>query len=70
LNRRLATGGDSELQNVCVWNKHNAGMGTLYRSKHELIFRWKNGTEPHVNNFELGQFGPSRSNVSGFEPGS
>jgi DNA methylase len=27
-----------ELKNVCVWNKHNAGMGTFYRSKHELIF--------------------------------
>jgi DNA modification methylase len=53
----------SELKNVCVWNKHNAGMGTFYRSKHELIFMWKNGTEPHVNNFELGQFGRSRSNV-------
>jgi DNA modification methylase len=38
-------------------------MGTFYRSKHELIFIWKNGTEPHVNNFELGQFGRSRSNV-------
>jgi hypothetical protein len=32
LNRRLVTGGDSELKNVCVWNKHNAGMGTFYRS--------------------------------------
>jgi hypothetical protein len=38
-------------------------MGTFYRSKHELIFMWKSGTEPHVNNFELGQFGRSRSNV-------
>jgi DNA modification methylase len=57
----------SELKNVCVWNKHNAGMGTFYRSKHELIFLWKNGTSPHVNNFELGQFGRSRSNVWDYE---
>ena len=53
----------SELKNLCVWNKSNAGMGTFYRSKHELIFVWKNGTAPHINNFELGQHGRSRSNV-------
>jgi DNA modification methylase len=53
----------SELKNLCVWNKNNAGMGTFYRSKHELIFVWKSGKAPHVNNFELGQHGRSRSNV-------
>ena len=53
----------SELKNVCVWNKTNAGMGSFYRSKHELVFVWKNGTAPHVNNFELGQYNRSRSNV-------
>lgn len=53
----------SELKNVCVWNKTNAGMGSFYRSKHELIFIWKNGGAPHTNNFELGQHGRSRSNV-------
>ena len=52
-----------ELKNICVWNKTNAGMGSLYRSKHELVFVWKNGNEPHINNVELGQFGRSRSNV-------
>jgi DNA modification methylase len=52
-----------ELKNLCVWNKSNAGMGTFYRSKHELVFVWKSGTAPHVNTFELGQFGRSRSNV-------
>jgi DNA modification methylase len=46
-----------------VWNKANAGMGSFYRSKHELIFAWKNGTAPHVNNFELGQHGRHRTNV-------
>ena len=52
-----------ELKNVCVWSKRNAGMGTFYRSRHELVFVWKDGTAPHINNFELGQFGRSRSNV-------
>ena len=28
----------TELKNVCVWNKDNAGMGSFYRSKHELVF--------------------------------
>jgi hypothetical protein len=53
----------SELKNVCVWAKKNAGMGTFYRSRHELIFIWKSGTAPHINNFELGQHGRSRTNV-------
>jgi hypothetical protein len=52
-----------DLKNLCIWNKANAGMGTFYRSKHELVFVWKNGSAPHTNNFELGQFGRSRSNV-------
>ena len=38
-------------------------MGTFYRSKHELVFVWKSGTAPHLNNFELGQHGRNRSNV-------
>jgi DNA modification methylase len=53
----------SELKNVCVWAKTNAGMGTFYRSQHELVFVWKSGKAPHLNNFELGQHGRSRSNV-------
>jgi DNA modification methylase len=52
-----------ELKNVCVWNKTNAGMGSFYRSQHELVFVWKNGGAPHINTFELGQHGRSRSNV-------
>jgi DNA modification methylase len=53
----------SELKNLCVWNKTNAGMGSFYRSKHELVFVWKSGTAAHINNFELGQHGRHRSNV-------
>ena len=48
---------------IAVWNKTNGGMGTFYRSKHELIFVWKVGTAPHFNNFELGQHGRHRTNV-------
>jgi DNA modification methylase len=53
----------SELKNICVWNKDNGGMGSLYRSKHELVFVFKNGTAPHINNVELGRFGRYRTNV-------
>jgi DNA modification methylase len=53
----------SELKNLCVWNKTNAGMGSFYRSKHELVFVWKSGTTAHINNFELGQHGRHRTNV-------
>ena len=53
----------TEQKNLCVWNKDNAGMGSFYRSKHELIFVFKNGKEKHRNNFELGQHGRYRTNV-------
>ena len=53
----------SELKNLIVWAKDNAGMGTFYRSRHELIFAFKKGNAPHINSFELGQHGRNRSNV-------
>jgi DNA modification methylase len=53
----------AELKNLCVWNKSNAGMGSFYRSKHELVFVFKKGTAPHVNSFGLGETGRPRSNV-------
>lgn len=53
----------SELKNVCVWNKKNAGMGTFYRSKHELVFVFKVGSAAHINNFGLGDKGRYRTNV-------
>ena len=49
--------------NLVVWAKSNAGMGSLYRSQHELLPLFKNGTAPHVNNIELGKKGRWRSNV-------
>src|SRR3954471_5288189 len=53
----------AELKNLIVWAKDNGGMGTFYRSRHELIFAFKNGTAPHINAFELGQHGRYRTNV-------
>lgn len=53
----------SEFKNLCVWNKTNGGMGSLYRSKHELIFVFKQGTAPHINNIVLGEHGRYRTNV-------
>ncbi|HEV2079100.1 MAG TPA: DNA methyltransferase [Allosphingosinicella sp.] len=53
----------AELKALCVWNKTNGGMGSLYRSKHELVLVYKNGTAPHVNNVELGRHGRYRTNV-------
>ena len=65
MREMLAAGGKaySELKNLCVWNKSNAGMGSFYRSKHELVFVWKSGDAAHTNNFELGQHGRHRTNV-------
>ena len=49
--------------NLCCWNKSNGGMGSLYRSKHELIAITKKGSVPHINNVELGKHGRYRTNV-------
>jgi hypothetical protein len=61
----MAAGNDvyTELKNLCVWSKTNAGLGSFYRSRHELVFVWKSGSAPHINNFELGQHGRNRTNV-------
>jgi DNA modification methylase len=53
----------TELKNVIVWNKTNGGMGGFYRSKHELIFVFKNGKAEHTNSFGLGETGRYRTNV-------
>lgn len=53
----------SSLLNLCIWNKDNGGMGSLYRSKHELVLLFKVGSAPHVNNIELGRHGRNRTNV-------
>jgi len=53
----------SEQKNMIVWVKDNGGMGTFYRSRHELIFAFKKGKAEHINSFELGQHGRYRTNV-------
>jgi len=58
-----AKGVYSELKNLCVWVKSNGGMGAFYRSRHELVFVYKKGTAPHINNVELGKHGRNRTNV-------
>jgi DNA modification methylase len=53
----------TDLKNICVWVKENAGQGSLYRSQRELVFVFKVGRGPHRNNIQLGQYGRYRTNV-------
>lgn len=52
-----------EMKSICVWNKTNAGLGSLYRSKHEFVGVFKYGTAPHINNIMLGATGRYRTTV-------
>lgn len=65
ISQLVATGQtlELELKNICVWDKINGGMGSLYRSQHEMIAIFKSGTAPHINNVELGRHGRYRTNV-------
>jgi DNA modification methylase len=65
MGEMLAAGRSSgcDLLNLCVWAKTNGGMGSLYRSGHELVFVFRNGKEAHLNNIQLGRFGRNRRNV-------
>lgn len=60
---RAADAQGLELKNVCVWDKGVGGMGSLYRSQHELVFVFKSGEAAHTNNVQLGRFGRNRTNV-------
>ena len=65
-DRHLQHAGDQvygDLLNLCIWNKSNAGMGSLYRSKHELVFVYRVGDAQHFNAVELGRHGRNRTNV-------
>ena len=53
----------TELKNIAVWVKSNAGMGSFYRSQHELIAIFKSGSGSHRNNVQLGSYGRNRTNV-------
>lgn len=68
--RHLQHAGDQvygDLINLCVWNKSNAGMGSLYRSKHELVFVYRVGDAQHFNAVELGKHGRNRTNVCDYQ---
>lgn len=52
-----------QFMNLCVWAKTNGGMGSLYRSQHELVFVYRKGREPHRNNVQLGRNGRNRTNI-------
>jgi DNA methylase len=61
----------TELKNLIVWVKDNGGMGSFYRSRHELIFAFKHGTAPHLNSFDLvstGAAGRTSGNIEGSTP--
>jgi DNA modification methylase len=60
----------SEHKNIAVWVKSNAGLGSLYRSQHELIFVFKSGDGRHTNNIELGKHGRHRTNVWNYDSAS
>jgi DNA modification methylase len=54
---------DYQVINICVWVKDKAGMGSFYRSQHELVGVFRHGRGTHRNNIQLGRFGHNRSNV-------
>jgi DNA modification methylase len=51
-----------EFVNLCVWVKDSGGMGSFYRSQHELVAVFRKGKGPHRNNVQLGRFGRNRTN--------
>jgi DNA modification methylase len=61
--RAAADTSGCDVVNLCVWVKSNGGLGSLYRSRHELIFVFRNGKDIHLNNVQLGRFGRNRTNV-------
>lgn len=58
-----AADGIYQMKNLVVWDKQSAGMGSFYRSQHELVFVFKSGTASHINNFGLGEKGRFRTNI-------
>ncbi|WP_348273252.1 DNA methyltransferase [Methylocapsa sp. D3K7] len=60
----------NELTNVLVWVKPNGGMGSHWRSRHELLYSWKHGSGSPFNSVQLGKFGRNRTNVLEYPGGS
>ncbi len=57
----------AEFKNLICWNKQVGGIGSFYRSQHELVFVMKNGKAKHINNFGLGEKGRHRTNVWNYQ---
>jgi DNA modification methylase len=57
-----------DLVNLRVWVKPNGRLGSFYKSRHELVFVFRNGREAHQNNLQLGRFGRNRTNVWNYSP--
>jgi len=57
----------TQFKQLVVWKKSSAGMGSFYRSQHELVFVFKSGRAAHVNNFGLGETGRYRTNIWEYE---
>lgn len=58
-----AEGAGLDYKQLLVWVKGSAGLGSFYRSGHELIGVFKYGQAPSQNNIQLGRYGRNRSNV-------
>jgi len=65
IGEMLSAGGNAydTLLNLCVWVKDNGGQGSFYRSRHELVFVFRNGKAGNRNNIQLGKYGRYRTNV-------
>ena len=53
----------TELKDIAIWDKGQGGMGSMYRSQHEMIPIFKNGKAKHQNHIQLGKYGRYRTNV-------
>jgi DNA modification methylase len=60
---RAAMQSYDEFANICVWVKNNGGLGSFYRSQHELVGVFRKGKGTTRNNIQLGRFGRNRTNV-------
>lgn len=60
-------GRELEQLNLIVWDKVHGGMGSFYRSRHELIFLVKRQGGAHQNRVQLGKHGRDRANVWSYE---
>ena len=56
-----------DVLNLIIWDKTRGGMGSFYRSQHELIFLLRKPGDLHLNRVELGKHGRYRTNVWAYQ---